>query len=105
MNDDSFHILRPINFVHVVHQIGGGLYNPPTTKHGGSSSRTPVIVAVKCSESIVAVNVRNTEPTITELKIQRRAPPPGCIISMFLGKIRYPDNSDTNLASHVASYA
>ena len=29
--NDSFQILRPINFVHVVHQIGGVLYNPPTT--------------------------------------------------------------------------
>ena len=36
--NDSFQILRPINFVHVVHQLGGVLYNPPTTKHGGSSS-------------------------------------------------------------------
>ena len=36
----SFQILRPINFVHVVHQIGGVLYEPPTTKHRGSSSST-----------------------------------------------------------------
>ena len=39
----SFQILRLINFVHVVHQIGGVLYNPPTTKHGGSSSSTLVM--------------------------------------------------------------
>ena len=39
----SFQILRPINFVHVVHQIGGVLYTPPTTKHGGSSSSTLVM--------------------------------------------------------------
>ena len=39
----SFQVLRPINFVHVVHQIGGVLYEPPTTKHGGSSSSTLVM--------------------------------------------------------------
>ena len=39
----SFQILRPINFVHVVHQIGGVLYEPPTTKHGGSSWSTLVM--------------------------------------------------------------
>ena len=36
-------MLRPINFVHVAHQIGGVLYNPPTTKDGGSSSSALVI--------------------------------------------------------------
>ena len=41
--NDSFQILRPINFVLVVHQIGGVLYNPATTKHGGSSSSTLVM--------------------------------------------------------------
>ena len=40
---DSFQILRPINVVHVVHQIGGVLCNPPTTKHGGSSSSALVM--------------------------------------------------------------
>ena len=41
--NESFQILRAINFVHVVHQLGGVLYNPPTTKHGGSSSSTLVM--------------------------------------------------------------
>ena len=36
--------LRPINIAHVVHQIGGVLCNPPTTKHGGSSSSTLVMI-------------------------------------------------------------
>ena len=40
---DSFQILRPIKFVHAVHQIGGDLDNPSTTKHGGSSSSTLVM--------------------------------------------------------------
>ena len=34
----SFQILRLISFVHVVHQIGGVLDNPPTTKDGGGES-------------------------------------------------------------------
>ena len=42
-NIDSLQILRPINFVHEAHQIGGVLYNPPTTKDGGSSSSTLVM--------------------------------------------------------------
>ena len=41
--NDSFEILRPVNFVHVVHQIGGVLYNPPSTEHGGSASSTLVM--------------------------------------------------------------
>ena len=53
--NDSFQILRPINFVHAVHQIGGVLYNPPppppTTKHGGSSLSTIVMTTslVQCT--------------------------------------------------------
>ena len=43
--DDSFQILRLINFVQVVHQISGVLYtpHPTTTKHGESSSSTLVM--------------------------------------------------------------
>ena len=33
----------PIHFVHVVYQIGGVFNNPPTSKHGGSSSSTLVM--------------------------------------------------------------
>ena len=40
---DLFQLLRSITFVHVVHQIGGVLYNPPSTKHGGSLSSTLVM--------------------------------------------------------------
>ena len=33
-SNESFHILRLMNFIRMVHQIGGVLYNPTTTKHG-----------------------------------------------------------------------
>ena len=42
-NNGAFQILGLIEFVHVVHQIGGVWHNPRTTKHGGSSSSTLVM--------------------------------------------------------------
>ena len=56
--NDSFQILRPRNFVHVVHQIGGVLYNPPTTKHGGSSSSTLVMTTSLTSNKYSIMNKR-----------------------------------------------
>ena len=41
--NDSFQILRLINFVRLVHQIGGVSKNRPTTKHAGSSSSSLVM--------------------------------------------------------------
>ena len=36
--NDPFQILRLIDFVHVIHQIGGVLHSPRPSKRGGSSS-------------------------------------------------------------------
>ena len=61
--NDSFKILRAINFVHVVLQIGGVLYNPPpqplpTTKHGGTS--TLVMTTSLMTSKLAAVRIRLT---------------------------------------------
>ena len=53
--NDSFQFLRPINFAHVVHQIGGVFNNPPSTEHGGSSSGTLVMTT----------SLNSVEPDIT----------------------------------------
>ena len=72
----SFQILRPINFVHEAHQIGGVLYNPPTTKPGGSSSSTLVMTtSLGCPEPITRVSNRQN---------QRRTKPAECTTDVLL---------------------
>ena len=44
------------HFVHVVHQIGGVLYNPPTTKYGGSSSSTLVMTTSQRGDRVTEGN-------------------------------------------------
>ena len=53
-NNYSFQILGLIKFVHVVHQIGGVLHNPPTTKDGGSSSST-LVMTTSLKKSVLEI--------------------------------------------------
>ena len=73
--NNTFQILRSINFVRVVHQIDGVLYNHPITKLGGSSWSTVVmiLVSLRVSAMFLATKV-SFSVTRKETKTKKKTP-------------------------------